>query len=234
MTAAPDIRVQPVRFNNVHGYLVTQDNNALLVDTGYDGMQDRVVHAMEKAGLSEHHLKLIILTHTHFDHAGGACELKKMTGAPIAVHRLEAEFLQRGRTPIPPGTRWKGKIISWVGRTFYRKIEKYPSVRPDILVEDELLLTPYGINGKICHTPGHTQGSLSVVLDNGTAIVGDVMMGISLKEHFPPFAMDKRGVIRSWERLLETSSRIFLPAHGHRVSRQEIIDELPLAKKKYG
>lgn len=231
--ASPEIRIIPVRFNNVHGYIVAQGDHALMIDTGYEGMKDQVSEALGKAGLSEKNLELIILTHTHFDHAGGARSLMNETGARLAVHYLEAEYLGKGRTPIPPGTRWKARLISFFGRTFYRKIEKYTPVDADILIEDDFSLKSFGISGKVIHTPGHTKGSVSVILDNGAAIVGDVMMGVSLKEHFPPFAWDRKQVLESWERLLATGSKVFYPAHGHRLKREEIVSELPLARQKY-
>ena len=94
-------------------------------------------------------MNLIVLTHTHFDHAGGAKRIKELTKAPIAVHRSEALFLRRGRTPVPDGTRWKGKVLAALGRTFGRRLTRYPGVEPDLLVDEELSLADYGISGNV-------------------------------------------------------------------------------------
>jgi len=223
-----------VNYNNVKGFLIIQDKQAILVDTGYAGMSDRVGNILESQGLEWQSLKLILLTHSHFDHSGGAGEIKKLSGAKLIVHRKEANLLRQGRTPIPSGTRWKGKLISWFGRTFYRKVEKYAPVNPDIVIDEEFALSPYGFSGFVFHTPGHTTGSCSLVLESGYAFVGDLMMGISKKEHFPPFAVSKEDVLNSWARLLETPSDWYYPAHGQRIRRDEIEKELPGARKKYG
>ena len=48
-------------------------------------------------------------------------------------------------------------------------------VNPDILVDDVFGLSEYGISGKIIHTPGHSQGSMSIILDNGETLIGDMV-----------------------------------------------------------
>ena len=68
----------------------------------------------------------------------------------------------------------------------YLRVKVY---EPDILVEDEMDLEPYGLNGKVIHTPRHSIGSVSVVLDNGDTIVGDLIMGRS-SPNWPYFADD--------------------------------------------
>jgi glyoxylase-like metal-dependent hydrolase (beta-lactamase superfamily II) len=94
-------------------------------------------------------------------------------------------------------------------------------------------LSGYGIPGKVIHTPGHTAGSVSIILDNGHAIVGDNVLGISIKKHFPPFANDRRGVIESWEKYIKNGVLVVYPAHGVRVPIEALIEELPFARRKY-
>ena len=188
------IGIKRIVFANVSAYLVYSDKVAMMVDTGHKGMCKRILKALEEAGHTSEALKLIVLTHSHYDHAGGAAELKKLTGARVLIHQSEAENLNIGRTSIPNGTRWKGKFIAWTGRRFAKKVIRISPLEPDILVGEKLGLSEYGIPGYVLHTPGHTSGSLSVILENGAAFVGDTMLGIDGKEHFPPFADDQSGV----------------------------------------
>jgi glyoxylase-like metal-dependent hydrolase (beta-lactamase superfamily II) len=79
--------------------------------------------------------------------------------------------------------------------------------------------TPYYIaetnnHIELMHTPGHTKGCLSVIVDNELAIVGDAMFGVFPGSIFPPYGNDVRQMVESWEKLLETSCRLFIPAHG--------------------
>lgn len=64
------------------------------------------------------------------------------------------------------------------------------------------------------HTPGHSIGSMSIIVDNEVAIVGDSMFGVFKWSVFPPFAEDCKQMIQSWGKLLETNCSIFIPSHG--------------------
>ncbi len=225
--------IKRVVFSNVSGFLVYTDSVAMMVDTGHKGMTDHILASLQEVGHSLESLKLIVVSHSHYDHAGGVAELVKISNASLIVHENEAAHLRKGYTSIPDGTRWKGKLLAWLGRNFAKRIQRIDCAEPDVLVKESLDLTDYGIPGYILHTPGHTGGSVSVILENGVAIVGDNMLGISGKEHYPPFAENKNQVLESWKKLIDTGSKVFYPAHGGEVSVEEIINELPQAIKKY-
>jgi hydroxyacylglutathione hydrolase len=59
-------------------------------------------------------------------------------------------------------------------------------------VDSKLDLKDYGFNAYIIHTPGHTIGSMTVVIDDEIAIVGDSMFGIFKWSVLPPYANDVR------------------------------------------
>jgi glyoxylase-like metal-dependent hydrolase (beta-lactamase superfamily II) len=69
------------------------------------------------------------------------------------------------------------------------------------------------------HTPGHTRGSLSIVVDDEIALVGDTMFGVFKGSVFPPYAENAGVMIQSWGKLLDTSCRLFIPSHGTANSR---------------
>jgi hydroxyacylglutathione hydrolase len=77
-----------------------------------------------------------------------------------------------------------------------------------------------GFNATILHTPGHTPGSMSLIVDGEIALVGDCMFGVFKGSAFPPFALDTRQMIESWGKLLDTGCRLFLPSHGTSDSRE--------------
>ena len=228
------VKIKRLRSGIVSSFLVYNNDAVILVDTGHSGATQNFIDAIGEIQKCPGDVNLIVLTHTHFDHAGGAKRIRELTKAPLAVHRSEATFLRKGRTPVPDGTRWKGKVLAALGRTFGRRLTRYPAVEPDLLVDEELSLTDYGIPGSVVHTPGHTSGSLSVLLDSGEAIVGDNVLGISSKNHYPPFANDRQGVLNSWETYINSGVNTLLPAHGGRVKIEALISELPSAQKRYG
>lgn len=93
-----------------------------------------------------------------------------------------------------------------------------PVCEVDLVLGDEgLYLQEYGIPGKIIHTPGHTAGSVSVVLETGEAFVGDLAMNkfpLGLGPGLPIFAEDIQAVKESWKLLLEQGVEKVFPAHG--------------------
>jgi hypothetical protein len=64
--------------------------------------------------------------------------------------------------------------------------------------------------------------------------VGDNVLGLSFKTHYPPFADDRRGVLESWQLYIDRGMKTLLPAHGGRVKIEALANQLPGAKKKYG
>jgi hydroxyacylglutathione hydrolase len=100
--------------------------------------------------------------------------LKQLTGAPVAVHKLDAEALRKGQDPPVNPTGAIGRLLMPLLER--RGPAKAPPVKPNILIEGEMDLKKFGVDGKIIHTPGHTPGSVSVILPNGEVIIGDLIM----------------------------------------------------------
>lgn len=111
---------------------------------------------------------------------------------------------------------------------------RFPAVDPEILVSDEMPLEDFGLAGRIIHTPGHTRGSLSLLLAGGEAFVGDLAVNylpFNLSPVFPPFADDPEGLIRSWNMLLEKDARTIYPGHGRPFSAQILRQKLSSRRK---
>ena len=95
---------------------------------------------------------------------------------------------------------------------------KFPPAHVDVVLGDDgLSLADYGITGRILYTPGHSMGSVSVLLETGDAFVGDLAMNefpLRLSPGLPIFAEDMQKVKESWKKLLDEGARIIYPAHG--------------------
>jgi hydroxyacylglutathione hydrolase len=195
----------------------------VVVDAGAPNMARRFVRGLERASISPRDVGLIVLTHGHWDHVGSAGDLKSLTGAKLAMHRSEVDWLEQSLTPLPPGaTAWGRWLISlhWLFMPFIR----LPAAKVDLPLDDEgLSLNEYGVPGRVFHTPGHTAGSVSVVLDTGEACVGDLAMNkfpLRLSPGLPIFAEDPAAVVRSLAMLLKLGVTRLYPAHGKPFSAQ--------------
>ena len=211
-----------IPYGKTNLYLLISDRSAILIDTGVKGKQNAIWQGLEKYELKPENLSLIILTHTHYDHCGNVRSLKEATGAQLLVHQQEAENLRSGFAPLPDGTFFLSKCLVGLGRRLETKIGKYEPAEPDITVEDHYDLSDYGISGHILYTPGHTAGSMSIILEQGDAFIGDTAFNLPLVGIYPPFANDQKTLIRSWEKLLDTNGRYFYPGHGSVISREQL------------
>jgi len=227
-------KVHRIFLGNVSCFLIYREGEAILVDCGNSGSEGKILKSMEKLGLEPRMLRLLILTHVHFDHAGSAARLRSLTGCSLMVHRSEVQRLREGMTPIPGGTRWKAKVLTAIGRGFRPKIMKFPGTESDILVDDTYDLGSFHFPGRVFHTPGHTPGSMVVLMDGGELLAGDTFMGIPGKPHFPPFAEDIHSLLNSWERIHSFPLYTIYPAHGIPFSRKHFLDEFEGEMKRYG
>ena len=199
-------------------FLISKGAKNILVDSSPANCWKKLDRNLQKLGVER--LDALVLTHTHYDHAGNAAKLQDKYNARVIVHRSEGPFLARGEAIIPKGTNLLGRLlIDRLGKKLAPRLT-CPPCCPDILVDDALSLADLGFNARIVHTPGHSPGSQSVVVDDEIALVGDAMFGIFPGSVFPPFANDARQMVESWEKLLATGCRLFLPSHGTEDNRE--------------
>ena len=221
-------KVFPIKAGIANCFLVLQNNKFFLIDTGNAGYEDKIATAITSRGLKLKDLQFIFLTHTHYDHAGSTYAIKKMTGAKIIVHESEAEYLINGFHPMPKGTSPFFRFIVSIGKLNEKSRTTINAVKPDITFRNQLDLKNMGFNAKITHTPGHTKGSSSLIIDQNI-FVGDTMFNI-MGKIYPPFANDTDQLINSWKKLFEVNPKYYYPAHGKRISRDEFVKKM---LKKY-
>jgi glyoxylase-like metal-dependent hydrolase (beta-lactamase superfamily II) len=121
--------------------------------------------------------------------------------------------------------------MSWLGRNIFSHIGKYEPVKADIIVEDFLDLSPWNIDGKILHTPGHTNGSISVITGN-TIFAGDTFFNRGLKGTFPPFANNPIILLKTWQKLFDLGIKEIYPGHGPKFNVKKAFPELEKWKRK--
>lgn len=208
-----------LRLGSANAYLVPARSSYILIDTGDPGLTFLIFRALEHYQISPCEIRLIILTHIHYDHIGGLWAMQAASGAEVMVHEIEAADLASGKVVIPSGSYAITRLLSGLGQGLSRFF-RFPGYRAEHLIKGkEQSLYDFGLAGRILHTPGHSPGSTTVLLDSGDAFVGDLCPNTwynrwFLRTHFPPYADDVAAVYKSWERLLGTPARMLFPGHG--------------------
>lgn len=165
------IPILPLGIVNAH--VVRSPQGCILVDAGIPGSEGRIGRMLARHGLSFPDIKLIVVTHSHTDHAGSAARLRALSGAPILTHEADADFYSR-KHPMsfcPTGL---------VGRLFLKTPaprQPYEGFVPDLMMRrgDEISLPEFGVDGIVRRSAGHTPGSASVELASHEALVSDLI-----------------------------------------------------------
>ena len=224
MKNTPSYSVLSVKLGWTRCYLLKCTGGYLLIDVYYPGYYLQFEKGLEKIGIAASEIKYLLLTHHHDDHAGFAAELVRRTGCQVIAHRNALSALEKGESEDSGGKMVNRRLeIVFAFYMRYHKEFKFPPVRlgeRDIVIEgdNDEFLKEIGIDGVILHTPGHTRDSISVLLSDGSAFVGDAAMNFlrwTGVGHRPIYVEDIDIVYKSWRKLRQRGARVIYPAHGN-------------------
>lgn len=171
-----------------------ESREAIVIDPG-DNIDD-ILTILKRHGLR---VKAIIITHAHIDHIGGAAKLKAATNAPVLMNSADQELYQHLDVQA-----------SWLGMETPQKT----SIDNEALDGSSLMLG--NAEFKILHTPGHTQGSISVwIPPESKLIAGDTLFRDSIGRTDLPGG-NSRQILRSIEdKLMQLPEEtVVYPGHG--------------------
>lgn len=164
----------------------------------------------------------MIITHGHSDHFGSSHVLREATGAKIAIHKNDSYSIITGKNPVLYPTNQLGRLLKLF---LPESVKKFLPFEPDIIIENEMSLSEYGIAGRIIMTPGHTAGSVSILLDDGNVFVGDAIMGGMIgkgRARFPIYAEDVEKAKESIKYIISLSPKMIYTGHGGPFSQADI------------
>ena len=163
------MKIQWIKGKTDNCYIVSEGKDAVLVDTASGESYETVLKECSK-----YNIRLIVLTHVHFDHAENAAKLSRIFGVPVAYHPADDPLFDSFDNQPLKSFGIVGKVV--LGMSL--KVLRNTAVdRPDniIHVKEGDDLSAYGINAKIIELPGHTAGSIGVDVEGTDLIVGDAL-----------------------------------------------------------
>jgi glyoxylase-like metal-dependent hydrolase (beta-lactamase superfamily II) len=200
----------------VHAYLWQWEKGVSIVDSGTPGNAGKILGAVQRLGYAPEDVQRLIVTHADIDHVGNLKELKRVTGAPVACHTVEREFLEH------PERRGPSKsLLGYAIRPLFALARQFPAFHVDPVVPDELYVDgdrlPEGFI--IIHTPGHTPGHIALLHPaKRFLIAGDALNARGGKLGGPPplFTPDVENANRSiWKLWKKYGSEYDAIVFGH-------------------
>ena len=182
-----------VGYRSTNYYVLADTGPRLLVDAGWPGTLGAMRHTCQRMGIRLEDIPYQLVTHYHPDHAGLAEELKRL-GVRLLVLNTQLPGIPLLRTYVKPEDNYTEITLN--GNTLLTE------------AESRAFLAGIGIHGDIISTPGHSEDSVTLVLDEGLAFTGDL----------PPITMVPEDPMdqsrQSWEKIRARGVTTIYPAHG--------------------
>lgn len=193
-------------------FLLTGEHGVVVVDAGMPHQAARILRAVRAAGYKPAEVRLILLTHGHIDHAGSAAALRRLTGAPIALHRADAALVATPGLKMPPArTRNVNRLTGLIRKLGW--LVPLETFVPDLWLDEFTSLREFGLAGRIVSTPGHTAGSITLALSDGTCLVGDAVLNL-VRVSFPLWWEDPAAARESARKIQALRPRVLYTGHG--------------------
>lgn len=180
-------------YRSTNYWVISVGTARVLVDAGWPGMVGHLRANLTRLDVPLSQIRYLLATHYHIDHAGAAQDLK-LAGVPLLV-------MEEQVAAIPRMKRWVKAQDNYLEITLHDNVT-IPCR------SSRALLARLGIAGEILHTPGHSDDSVSLLLDNGAAFIGDLT---------PPALIgseDPDTVMASWRHLRTHGATTVYPGHG--------------------
>lgn len=184
--------IQLVKYKHTHCYYIQGKKATLLVDTDWAGTLSSFYQTIKALHIQK--IDYLLITHYHPDHMGIAQHIIDR-GATLILMDVQKDYVH-----VADAIFYKEQ------HTDFKPIDTTPIVL-SCEASREFLKQTLGIEGKIIHTPGHSEDSISLILDEGIAIVGDLM-------DFHLATMSKNPVIQeSWKNIFSHPIRKICYGH---------------------
>jgi ribonuclease/clavin/mitogillin len=191
--AISGMNILNVGYDSANYYLLAIKDGKLLVDCGWPGTLPKFLAVLKRKGVSPGEIKSLLVTHFHPDHAGLAQELKNLGAGMILMESQEDyttamdELYESKKLPYLPITPEKNILLKFA--------------------KSREFLAGLGLAGEVIPTPGHSDDSVTLILDEGFAFTGDLPQRFMLAEE----DLSSR---QSWDRIYQHKITRIFPGHG--------------------
>ena len=191
--AETQLTIVNVGYRSTNFWVISAGRARVLVDIGWPGSMGLMRATLQQMDVPLGEIRYTLATHYHIDHAGLGEEFKR-AGVPLLVMDLQVDAIPRMKTWTKPQDRYLE--ITAAGNVVIS------------CAESRALLARLGIAGEILPTPGHSDDSVSLLLDSGAAFTGDLT-------HPARVALEDPAVVAaSWRLLRERGATHIYPGHG--------------------
>jgi glyoxylase-like metal-dependent hydrolase (beta-lactamase superfamily II) len=164
--------IKRIKCGNGNCYIVANAKEAILVDAAKKEHWDAILDACRP-----YEMKLLLLTHGHFDHTENAAALSGKLGIPIAMHKADLDLIDDNMAQSLTAGSFFGKIVLKASQEAFSNREM-PKFQPTIFLDHGDDLSEYGVPAKVIGLPGHTNGSIAIDVDGKYLIAGDAVMNM--------------------------------------------------------
>jgi endoribonuclease LACTB2 len=182
-----------VGYRSTNYYVLADSAPRLLVDAGWPGTLGLMQHTCARMGIPVATIPYQLATHYHPDHAGLVQELKRL-GVRLILLDTQLAGVPLLRTYVKPGDHYSDLELG------------------DNAVitagESRAFLAGIGIQGEIISTPGHSDDSVTLLLDDGSAFTGD----LTPLAMVPADPADR--AYQSWQAIRARGGATVFPGHG--------------------
>lgn len=182
-----------VGYRSTNFWVVSAGRSRLLVDLGWPGRFATLAANLERMDIPLKEITHGVATHYHLDHAGAAQDLKN-AGMRLVVTEEQVAYIDGMKD-------------------FVKAADNYTEISPDgnLVIScdgSRALLATLRIAGQLVHTPGHSEDSVSLMLDTGAVFTGDLT--------HPHFVTEDSAevVMQSWQRLRDLGAKTVYAGHG--------------------
>ncbi len=207
---------------NENGFILFDTGGHLVMDQQFTNRRELLLKELKDAGCTPDNLNLIVLTHGDNDHTCNAAYLRKHYNAPIAMNAYDKELVDG-----PTLRKWmksyqyssvelQHMFLQYqevITNVTQKTLDEFESFNPDILLEDGFDLSVYGLEAKVFHVPGHTPGSIAIVIKGDELIAGDLFENIE-KPGPAPNAIDFPLLYDSINKFKNLTIKTVYPGHG--------------------
>ncbi len=182
-------------YKSTNSYLIQTDGGWLMIDSGWPDTFAQLLQLLNQNNISVHEVNYLVITHFHPDHAGLTQNLKDF-GATLILHEYQVPYISKLNLLYKKNPKANFKDITNSNNLVLSE------------AKSRSFLKSIGIEGELISTPGHSDDSITLIIDNCCAFTGD-LPALDLTEVYDDIVIED-----SWDMIKKHSVKTIYPGHG--------------------